>query len=380
VKLTLSPMSRGWLSQFQARAPALLGDLEALVRLESPSDDADRVSGAAAWIRDRLREAGVPAELRPCPPRGAALLASLGPPEGGTLLLGHLDTVWPVGTLGERPWRLEGGRAHGPGVFDMKAGIAVGMAVLAAVARESPAPRVSMLLVPDEEVGSAASRELTVSVARRNRRVLVLEPSQDGAAKVARKGCGTFRVTFSGRAAHAGLEPERGASALAEMARFVLFLDRVADPSKGTALTPTVARAGCAANVVPEAAELSVDGRAWSRGEAERATSALRGYRPADQGVTVVVEGGFDRPPLEPSAASTALYETARRLAADLGFDLGAARVGGGSDGNFTAAAGIPTLDGLGPRGDGAHARDEHVLVGDLSVRAALLTALVCEA
>jgi glutamate carboxypeptidase len=319
-------MSRGWLSQFQARAPALLGDLEALVRLESPSDDADRVSGAAAWIRDRLREAGVPAELRPCPPRGAALLASLGPPEGGTLLLGHLDTVWPVGTLGERPWRLEGGRAHGPGVFDMKAGIAVGMAVLAAVARESPAPRVSMLLVPDEEVGSAASRELTVSVARRNRRVLVLEPSQDGAAKVARKGCGTFRVTFSGRAAHAGLEPERGASALAEMA------------------------------------------------------SALRGYRPADQGVTVVVEGGFDRPPLEPSAASTALYETARRLAADLGFDLGAARVGGGSDGNFTAAAGIPTLDGLGPRGDGAHARDEHVLVGDLSVRAALLTALVCEA
>jgi glutamate carboxypeptidase len=379
VKLTLSPMSRGWLPAFQAHAPALLGDLEALVRLESPSDDADRVSGAAAWTRDRLREAGVPAELRPCPPRGAALLASVGPPEEGTLLLGHLDTVWPVGTLAERPWRVAVGRAYGPGVFDMKAGVAVGMAVLAAIARESAPPRVSMLLVPDEEVGSAASRELTVGLARRHRRVLVLEPSQDGAAKVARKGCGTFHARFSGRAAHAGLEPERGASALREMARFVLFLDRVADPAKGTTLTPTVARAGSATNVVPEAAELSVDGRAWSAAEAERTTAAVRGYRPADEGVTVVVEGGFDRPPLEPSAAATALYETARRLAADLGFELGAARVGGGSDGNFTAAAGIPTLDGLGPRGDGAHARDEHVLIEDLALRAALVAALVSE-
>jgi glutamate carboxypeptidase len=275
---------------------------------------------------------------------------------------------------------VDGGRAYGPGVFDMKAGIAVARAVLAAVARESPRPAVSLLLVPDEEVGSAASRELTVSVARQHRRVLVLEPSLDGAAKIARKGCGTFHVRFSGRAAHAGLEPERGASALAEMARYALSLDRVADPSKGTTLTATVARAGSAANVVPEAAELVVDARAWSLEEAERAATAMCSYRPADRDVTVAVEGGFDRPPLEPSAASTALYEAARRLAEDLGFELGAARVGGGSDGNFTAAAGIPTLDGLGPRGDGAHARGEHVLVDDLAVRAALIAALVCEA
>ncbi len=373
-------MPGGWLSQFQEQGSALLGDLEALVRMESPSDDADRVSRVAAWIRERLREAGVRAELRPCPPRGDALLASLGPREGGTLLLGHLDTVWPVGTLTDRPWRVEGGRAYGPGVFDMKAGIAVGMAALTAIARVPPSEPVSMLLVPDEEVGSSASRELTVSLARRQRRVLVLEPSQDGAAKIARKGCGTFQVRLSGRAAHAGLGPERGASALAEMARFVLFLDRVADPSKGTTLTATVARAGSAVNVVPEAAELSVDGRAWSREEAERTTAAMRGYTPADAGVRVSVEGGFDRPPLEPSAASTALYEAARRLAAHLGFALGAARVGGGSDGNFTAAAGVPTLDGLGPRGDGAHARDEYVLLDDLPVRAALLAALVTEA
>jgi glutamate carboxypeptidase len=372
-------MPREWLSHFESQAPALLEDLETLVRMESPSDDAERVSRVAAWIRERLRVAGVTAELRPCGSRGTALLASSGPPEGGTLLLGHLDTVWPVGTVAERPWRVEGGRACGPGVFDMKAGVAVGMAVLAAVTRVATAPRVSMLLVPDEEVGSAASRELTVGVARQHRQVLVLEPSHDGAAKVARKGCGVFQVRFSGRAAHAGLEPERGASALAEMARFVLLLDRVADASKGTTLTATLARSGSATNVVPEAAELSVDGRAWSREEADRATAAIRAYAPADARIAVSVEGGFDRPPLEPSAAATALYDRARRFAAELGFALGAARVGGGSDGNFTAAAGVPTLDGLGPRGGGAHARDEHVVLDDLPLRAALVAALVCD-
>jgi glutamate carboxypeptidase len=372
-------MSRRWLSTFESDLPRLVGDLEALVRLESPSEDAARVSQAAAWVHDRLRERGVPAELRPCAPRGDALLASVVFREGGTLLLGHLDTVWPAGTLAERPWRLDAGRASGPGVFDMKAGAVVGMAVLTAMVRESRPHPVSLLLVPDEEAGSSASRDLTLSVARRHRRVLVLEPSLDGAAKVARKGCGTFHVRFRGRAAHAGLEPEKGASALEEMARFALFLGKVAKPGAGTTLTPTVARSGGATNVVPEAAELAVDARAWTREEAERAAVALRSYRPADPGVVVTVEGGFDRPPLEPSTASDALFDLARRLAGDLGFELGAARVGGASDGNFTAAAGIPTLDGLGPRGGGAHARDEHVLVADLPLRAALVAALASE-
>ena len=372
-------MSRRWLSAFESDLPRLVRDLETLVRLESPSEDAARVSALAGWVRDRLRERGVPAELRPCPPRGDALLASVAYREGGTLLLGHLDTVWPAGTLAEMPWRFEGGRAAGPGCFDMKAGIVVGMAVLAAMVRESRPHPVSLLLVPDEEVGSAASRELTVSVARRHRRVLVLEPSQDGAAKVARKGCGTFVARFRGRAAHAGLEPEKGASALAEMVRFVLFLEGLDSREKGTTLTPSVARSGGATNVVPEAAELTVDARAWTREEAERVAAAIRAYRVSDAGVSLSVEGGFDRPPLEPTVASEALYETARRLAADVGLELGAARVGGASDGNFTAAAGIPTLDGLGPRGGGAHARDEHVLVADLPLRAALVAGLVSE-
>jgi glutamate carboxypeptidase len=209
--------------------------------------------------------------------------------------------------------------------------------------------------------------------------VLVLEPSLDGAAKVARKGCGTFHARFRGRAAHAGLDPEKGASALEEMARFVLFLSRVQSAAGGTTLVPSVARSGGATNVVPEAAELAVDARAWTSEEAERVTAALRGYRTSDPGVTMSLDGGFDRPPLEPTSSSKALYATARRLAADLGFELGEARVGGASDGNFTAAAGIPTLDGLGPRGGGAHARDEHVLVADLPLRAALVAALASE-
>ena len=472
-------MSRRWLSTFESDLPRLVHDLETLVRLESPSDDAPRVTRIAAWVRDSLGERGVPAELRPCPPRGDALLASVAFREGGTLLLGHLDTVWPAGTIAAMPWRLEGGRASGPGAFDMKAGAVAGMAVLTALVRESRPRPVSLLLVPDEEAGSAASRELTLSVARRHRRVLVLEPSQDGAAKVARKGCGTFEIRFQGRAAHAGLEPEKGASALAEMARFVLFLEGIAvltamvretrphpvslllvpdeevgspvsreltlsvarrhrrvlvlepsqdgaakvarkgcgvftvrftgraahaglepekgasalaemarcvlflegiaAPPSGTTLTPSLARSGSATNVVPAAAKLAVDARAWTREEAERVTAAILGYHPCDVGVTVAVEGGFDRPPLEPTAASEALYQTARRLAGDLGFELGAARVGGASDGNFTAAAGIPTLDGLGAAGGGAHARDEHVLVADLPRRAALLAALVSE-
>jgi glutamate carboxypeptidase len=373
-------MTSRWLSTFESDLPRLVRDLETLVRLESPSEDAARVSQLAAWVHGTLRERGVPAELRPCATRGDALLASVVFREGGTLLLGHLDTVWPVGTLAEMPWRLDGGRASGPGVFDMKAGIVVGMAVLTAMVRESRPHPVSLLLVPDEETGSLASRELTLSVARRHRRVLVLEPSHDGAAKVARKGCGTFVVRFRGRAAHAGLAPETGASALAEMARFVLFLESVAEPARGTTLTASLARAGSAANVVPEAAELTVDARAWTRGESDRVSAAIRDYRALDPGVSVTAEGGFDRPPLEPTQASDALFESARRLAADLGFELGAARVGGASDGNFTAAAGIPTLDGLGPRGGGAHARDEHVLVADLPLRAALVAALVSEA
>ena len=354
----------------------LLADLEALVTRESPSDDASAVTALARHIVSRLRAAGVHAEARACPPRGDAVLASVGG-GGGALLLGHHDTVWPGGTLADIPYRVEDGRVRGPGVFDMKAGVALAMAVLAELARRDDPPGVTLLLTPDEEIGTVASRPLLLEVARAHREVFVLEPSQEGAAKVARKGVGTFAVKFGGRASHAGLQPEKGASALMELAHFTQFAAALTRPDTGTSVTPTVAQSGTRTNVVPESGRLGVDCRAWSKAEAERVEAALRAYAPRDPRVTVTVEGGFDRPPLEPTPAAQALYERARAIATELGFALPAARVGGASDGNLTAAAGVPTLDGLGPLGDGAHARDEWVMVSDLAPRAELLARLV---
>jgi glutamate carboxypeptidase len=365
-----------WLRRFERRRDRILADLAALVRLESPSDDTQRVSAVARWIRERLRGAGVAADTFACAPRGDAVAARVGSGPG-SLLVAHHDTVWPVGSWGEAPFHVEKGRASGPGVFDMKAGIAVAIAVLEALAAEPRPPAAALVSVPDEEVGSFASRAALLERARGQHRVLVLEPSLDGAVKIARKGTGTFELGFRGRAAHAGLEPEKGASALAELARCALFLETLGDAAAGTTVTPTLAAAGSRSNVVPEEARLTLDVRVWRQAEAARVEAALRAHRPADPRVALELGGGFDRPPLEPTPESTALYERARDIAAELGFELGTARVGGASDGNLTAAAGVPTLDGLGPRGDGAHARHEHVVVEDLTRRAALLAALV---
>ncbi|HSB64162.1 MAG TPA: M20 family metallopeptidase [Thermoanaerobaculia bacterium] len=365
---------------FLARQVSMLSDLEALVVRESPSGESALVGDLAGWIAARLTAAGVSASRVPCAGRGDALLARVGPERGGTLLLGHLDTVWPAGTLAEIPFRVEAGLARGPGVFDMKGGIAVAMAVLEAVARRDvmPAAGLALLLTPDEEVGTYASRDLLIAEALKRDRVFVLEPSgEGGAAKIARKGVGFVTVRFSGVAAHAGLEPEKGASALLEMSRFALFADALADAASGTSVVPTISASGTVENVVPESAVLTVDFRLWTRAEGERVLAGLRAYRPADPRVKVVLEGGVNRPPMEPTEGSLALYRRAASLAKTLGFDLEAVRVGGGSDGNLTASAGVPTLDGLGPSGAGAHARTEHLLVEDLPRRAALLAGLL---
>ncbi len=375
----------------EALAPRLLSDLQALVERESPSDEAAAVTALARFIADKLASRGLrDVDLHRLEPRGDALLASIGPVSKpgaplGTLLLGHLDTVWPMGTLEKNPFRIEEDarkRARGPGVFDMKAGIAVAMSALPLLVEGGSPPRVSLLLVPDEEIGSGASRDLLLQVAKQHRCVLVLEPSADGgAAKTARKGTGLFELTFHGRAAHAGLEPEKGASALAEMARFVLFLEDLGDPTKGTTVTPTLAAAGTKTNVVPERATLSVDARVWSKGEAERVQAAVRDYKVGNPLVTLSADSvRFDRPPMEPTEVSLALFASAQRIAAALGFELGEARVGGASDGNLTADAGVPTLDGLGPEGAGAHAWSEFVDVADLPKRVALIANLVLEA
>jgi glutamate carboxypeptidase len=365
---------------FAARNERLLGDLEALVVRESPSDEPARVSQLAIWVAERLSHVGVPAVCVPCEGRGDAVRVRIGEERGGTLLLGHLDTVWPAGTLADIPFTVEDGVARGPGVFDMKGGIAVAIAVLESVAKGdvNPAGGVSFVLTPDEEIGSGASSGLLLEEALRRDRVLVLEPSGDaGAAKVARKGTGLVRVRFGGVASHAGLEPEKGASALLELARFALYADALGDKPAGTSVVPTVAASGKVTNVVPERAELAVDFRVWTRAEAERVMAGLRAYRPAEPRVAVEIDGGANRPPMEQTEASLGLYRRAAALAHALGFELPAARVGGGSDGNLTAAAGVPTLDGLGPSGGGAHARTEHLLVDDLPRRAALVAGLL---
>lgn len=366
---------------FAAARESMISDLRALVERESPSADPARVSSLAAWIVSELARRGVPARTIPCLPHGDSVLAGAAcdamATRLGVLLLGHIDTVWPVGSLREMPFRIDqAGRATGPGVFDMKAGIATAMSVLAALPRTTP---VSALFVSDEEIGTTACRPLLREVALRHRAVLVLEPSLRGAVKIARKGVGTFDVAFEGRAAHAGLDPERGASSLLELARFSLYADSLADAAQGTTVTPTVAHAGTTINVVPESARLVVDARVWTAAEAERVEARLRGYAPHDSRVRVTIGGTFDRPPLEGNEGTRSLYRQAAALAAALGFDLPEARVGGASDGNLTAAAGVPTLDGLGPKGDGAHARDEFVEIDDLPVRAALVAALAAQ-
>lgn len=362
-------------------ARPILDDLRDLVRHESPSDDADRVSTLAAWICQRLNHDGrAIARTEPCPLRGDAVVATVGRDSSrpSTLLLGHIDTVWPVGTLDEIPFTEADGVIRGPGVFDMKAGVAVGLQVLERLQALPSSPRVSLLLVPDEEVGSSASSRLLIEQARKHDRVLVLEPSAPGgAAKIARKGTGLFRIRFTGIPSHAGLDPEKGASALMALAEFVMALPRMQNAEAGTTATATLASAGTKTNVVPEHSEVAVDCRVWTASEPARLEKELRSWRPSDPRVHVDVQGGFDRPPLAETDASRALFATAREIARDLGFELRGERVGGASDGNLTAAAGVTTLDGLGPMGDGAHARHEHVVVSDLARRIDLIERLV---
>ena len=356
----------------------LLADLEALVIRESPSDDAPAVSALAHYIVERLRAVHVHAEARPCPPRGDAVLATVGegggrpaaarPPRHG-LAQGHArgDALPRRGRPRARAGRLRHEGGHRPGHGGARG--------------PGPAREASTGHAPAHPRRGGGHRGLAAPAARGGAgecaRCSCSSRRSQGAAKVARKGTGTFTVRFGGRAAHAGLDPEKGASALLELAHFTLFAAALTRPDTGTTVTPTVAQGGARTNVVPESAWLGVDCRVWSKAEAERVESALRAYEPRDPRVSVAFEGGFDRPPLEPTPAAQALYERAKAIAAELGFALPAARVGGASDGNLTAAAGVPTLDGLGPVGDGAHARHEWVLASDLPRRAELLVRLL---
>jgi glutamate carboxypeptidase len=355
---------------------ALLDDLAALVNVESPSLDLEALTASATAVADVIeRRLGTRPVLVDSPAGPHVHWSGGGTPR--VLLVGHHDTVFPLGSLALRPFTVADGKVTGPGVFDMKAGIVQAVHAVASLADRSG---VELLFTADEEVGSHHSRQLIVERAQACGAVLVLEPSADGGAlKTARKGTGTFELVVHGRAAHAGLEPEKGVNSLVAAAELISQVATFGDPATGTTVTPTVAKAGTADNVVPAETRVIVDVRVVAPGEKERIEGLIAGLRPSLPGAELEVLGGINRPPMHESA-SAVLYPLAERAAAAAGLGpISGVAVGGGSDGNFTAAAGVATLDGLGAVGGGAHADHEHVVVDTMVERTRLVAAVVAE-
>ncbi|MFE6161559.1 M20 family metallopeptidase [Streptomyces sp. NPDC056486] len=355
----------------------MIDDIGRLVRTESPSADLTAVARSAEEVA-RIGASHLGAEPDVITVDGRTHLRwRLGSGPRRVLLLGHHDTVWPIGSLDTHPFTVRDGVLRGPGCFDMKAGLVMAFHALAALGADAVAG-VTLLVTGDEELGSPSSRELIESEAAGCAAAFVLEASADGGAlKTERKGVSLYEIRVAGRAAHAGLEPHLGVNAGIETAHQILAVAALSDTGAGTTVTPTVLTAGTTTNTVPAHGRFAVDVRVRDAVEQARVDTALRGLRPVLDGATLEVTGGPNRPPL-PHAASDALYHRAGQLAQELGIGpLTAAAVGGASDGNFTAGVGIPTLDGLGAVGGGAHATDEHVIVAELPRRTALLTALV---
>ena len=355
---------------------------ESLVAIESPTTDKAAVDRCGAELALRLEAIGGRVSRLTRSDRGDHLLAEFGCGDSQVLLLGHFDTVWPVGQLDRMPLTRSGGRLHGPGVFDMKAGIAIAMLATRALLEAGPKidDRIVMLWTTDEEVGSESSRAAIEDEARRSRAVLVLEPSlPGGAVKTSRKGCGSYRLTVRGVAAHAGIEPQKGASAVHELAHQILRVNALQDLARGISVNVVQVSGGLRTNVIPDEARAVVDVRVPTTAAAAEIDAAFKALRAVDGRTTVSADGGLDRPPLERTALVERLYRTAQQVARELGQELAEGGTGGGSDGNFTAALGVPTLDGLGAIGDGAHALHEHVDIDTLPDRAALVAGLMAK-
>ena len=352
----------------------LLADLRTLVEVESPSLELPAVEASAAAVAALIeRQLGSAPELVASPAGPHVHWRGAGEPR--VLLVGHHDTVFPHGALAARPFTVADGRVCGPGSFDMKGGIVLGVHAVASLADRSG---VELLFTSDEEVGSGASRALIEERARACGAVLVLEgAAEGGAVKTGRKGTGGFEVIVHGRASHAGLEPEKGVNALVEAAHQVLAVVELARPELGTTVTPTVASAGTADNVVPAEARIRIDVRVAELDEADRLESAMAALTPVDPAARLEVLGGLNRPPM-PESAAAELFALAQKVAIDQGLpEPVGVSVGGGSDGNFTAALGIPTLDGLGVAGGGAHADHEYAETATMVDRTRLLAGLV---
>ena len=371
---------------FAGREREMLSFMRALVEAESPSGDVEGNSAVVSLLAEAVRQIDLETEItfESNPDYGTHLLIrAFGQNRTDaptTLILGHTDTVHPRGSALARPWREEDGRIYGPGIFDMKANCVLAIESLRACAtlKLQPAHPVVILLTCDEEVGSQSGRALVEAEAQRAARVLVFEPSAPGGrAKTARKGTGTYKVRAEGRAAHAGLDPEKGVSAILEIARQIERLHSFNDAARGVTVNAGVVSGGTRSNVVAAEAQTEVDVRFSTMSDAQRMEETILNLRPFDERVKLSSEGGINRPPLERSEAVVALYEHARRIASALNFELGEASVGGASDGNFAAAVGATVLDGLGIAGDGAHAAHEHIVRSDIARRGAFLSALL---
>jgi glutamate carboxypeptidase len=378
------------LKHLEQQQNAMLKMLREFVEHESPSTEKTAVDRLGRLVATELRETGAKVTAHRSAVTGNHLEARW-PASAGenswsltartVMLLGHLDTVWPMKTISRMPYCISAGRAYGPGIYDMKAGIVIGIFALRCL-RElglRAAKPLTFLLNADEEVGSASSRVLTENLAQRCAAALVLEPSAGprGALKTARKGVGEFRIRVVGKAAHSGLDPEKGASAVIELAKQLLIIQSFTNGAGGITLNPGVIHGGTRTNVVAAEAEAMIDVRVTKQADGGRFENRLRKLKPKDKRTSIEITGGMNRPPFERSPAGDKLFRTARELARTLGIDVTEAWVGGGSDGNFTAAMGVPTLDGLGAVGDGAHAAHEHVIMKELPMRAALLAHLI---
>ncbi|HYN08442.1 MAG TPA: M20 family metallopeptidase [Vicinamibacterales bacterium] len=352
-----------------------------LVAEESPSTDRTALERCAGVLASRLADAGASVERVDAGASAAHILADWaggGPP---VLLVGHFDTVWPVGQLARMPLEEKDGKLFGPGVLDMKAGLAIGITAARLLVSEVPAasrPRVRLLATTDEEIGSATSRAAIETLARESAAVLVLEPAlPGGAVKTARKGVGEFELVVDGISSHAGADPGAGASAVHELARQITAIAGLSDPGRGLTVNVGVVEGGTRSNVVAERARAWIDVRIARIEDAAHIEHALAALRPADARVKLTVTGRINRPPMERTAGVARLYDMAKDVARGMGRALAEGATGGASDGNFTAALGIPTLDGLGAVGDGPHALHEHVVIKELAPRTALVAGLL---
>lgn len=362
----------------RAREEEMAHLLAEIVQIESPSDHPPGVQALAARLGQPLTALGLEVEQLPVPGAGPILRARTPGASRRVMLLGHLDTVWPLGTAAARPPRREGDRLSGPGVYDMKGGLVVVLYALQALQQSGRAAPVTVFFTPLEEVDCGPYRAVMEAEMKASAAVLDFEPAwPGGAVKTARKGSGSYVLTARGIASHAGADLSRGANAILELAAQCLEVSGFTDPARGVSANVGVVRGGLRPNVVPDhaAAEIDVRFRTWADGQA--LAERLRALRPRDPRVRLGLEGGLHYPPLERTSAVAGVYAAAREVAREMGMDLEEVSTGGASEVSFAGALGLPALDGLGPDGDGAHALDEHVLVSSLPTRAALTAGLL---